>query len=134
LCGEHLSVDIMTWAINIVSGEFGIDIKEFTVAGIYYDNLFAHRWYIGSDKRVDPQDLRDRLDKVIMELNDDYTTERKAALKEVFVEVLPNKIFYNWLGKIGKIGGQHKFPRVLRNEQLEDWQRFAKGKNYSFSR
>ena len=134
LCGEHLSVDNMTSAINIVSGEFGIDIKEFTVAGIPYDNFFAHKWYIGSDKKIDPHDLRDRLDKAIMELNDDYATERKAALKEVFVEILPNKIFYDWQEKIGKIGSQHKFPRVLRNEQLEDWQRFAKGKNYSFTR
>jgi hypothetical protein len=130
LCGEHLSVDNMTSAINILSKEFGINIKEFTVAGIPYKNRFAHKWYVGSDKKVDSQNLCKRLDKVIMELNDDYTTERKAALKEIFVEILPNVVFYDWLEKIGKIGGQHKFPRVLKEKQLEDWQQFAKGKNY----
>ena len=45
LCGEHLSVDNMTRAISRVSEKLNLDIKEFTVAGIPHQNLFAHKWY-----------------------------------------------------------------------------------------
>nr|NQU93202.1 GH3 auxin-responsive promoter family protein [Bacteroidota bacterium] len=121
LCGEHLSIDNMNKAIKIVSVEFGIQINEFTVAGIPYNNLFAHKWYVGSNKKIDNGSFRKRLDQVLMELNDDYTTERKAALQEVFVEIIPNSIFYNWMEIKGKMGGQHKFPRVMKNELLNDW-------------
>ena len=124
LCGEHLSIDNMNKAIKIVSVEFGIQINEFTVAGIPYNNLFAHKWYVGSNKKIDNGSFRKRLDQVLMELNDDYTTERKAALQEVFVEIIPNSIFYNWMEIKGKMGGQHKFPRVMKNELLNDWEDF----------
>ena len=83
LCGEHLSQDNMNRAIEIVSAELNIDIKEFTVAGISYQSMFAHHWYIGTDDVVDAKVLRKRIDEVLMDLNDDYKVERIAALKEV---------------------------------------------------
>ena len=43
----------MNRAIELVSLEFNVTIKEFTVAGIPYDTLFAHHWYLGSDDVVD---------------------------------------------------------------------------------
>ncbi len=39
LCGEHLSVDNMNKAIELVSDELNIDIKEFTVAGVPYESF-----------------------------------------------------------------------------------------------
>jgi len=126
LCGEHLSVDNMNKAIEIVSEEFNVNIKEFTVAGVPYDTLFAHHWYIGVDDEVNQGDLKQRLDEVLMQLNDDYKVERSAALKEIIVDVLPNKIFYDWMKSMGKEGGQHKFPRVLQNEQLVGWTEYLK--------
>ena len=45
LCGEHLSVDNMNQAIERVSEEFNIAIREFTVAGIPEGSLFSHHWY-----------------------------------------------------------------------------------------
>lgn len=128
LCGEHLSVDNMNKAIEIVSEEFNINIKEFTVTGVPYDTLFAHHWYIGTDEQVDQARLKERLDEVLMGLNDDYKVERGAALKEIIVEVLPIHWFYDWMKTKGKEGGQHKFPRVLKNQQLEDWKVFLKSK------
>jgi hypothetical protein len=44
LCGEHLSQDNMNRAIEMVSTELKINIREFTVAGIPYKTLFAHHW------------------------------------------------------------------------------------------
>jgi hypothetical protein len=124
LCGEHLSVDNMNKAIELVSNELNLDIREFTVAGIPHDNLFAHHWYIGTDQPADPRTVKERLDQHLKALNDDYAVERSAALKEVHVDILPTQTFYSWLEAKGKSGGQNKFPRVLKNAQLEDWQAF----------
>lgn len=124
LCGEHLSVDNMNKAIELVANDLNIAVKEFTVAGIHHDNLFAHHWYVGTDDVVDKKLIRDKLDEHLKILNDDYAVERSAALKEVFVEVLPVKTFYDWMQSKGKVGGQNKFPRVIKNAQLEDWKSF----------
>ncbi|MEX2335817.1 MAG: GH3 auxin-responsive promoter family protein [Fulvivirga sp.] len=126
LCGEHMSVDNMNKAIELVSDELNIDIPEFTVAGIPHDTLFAHHWYIGTDTPVDPKLVRDKLDLYLKELNDDYAVERGAALKDVLVDVLPVNVFYNWMESKGKVGGQNKFPRVIKNAQYEDWKSFIK--------
>jgi hypothetical protein len=124
LCGEHLSVDNMNKAIELVSNEMNITITEFTVAGIPYGSLFAHHWFVGTDDAVDKMKLKERIDFHLKELNDDYAVERSAALKEVFVDVYPVKMFYDWMQSRGKVGGQNKFPRVLKKAQLEEWTAF----------
>ncbi len=126
LCGEHLSVDNMNKAIEIASNELNVSIPEFTVAGIPHDNLFAHHWYIGTNDKVDAKVLRDKIDSHLKILNDDYAVERSAALKEVVVDVLPLQKFHDYLSSKGKVGGQNKFPRVMKNAQLEDWASFLK--------
>ncbi len=124
LCGEHLSVDNMNMAIEWLSREFNVEIREYTVAGIKHNNHFAHKWYIGTNnKAINRNKLKDKLDKKLMELNDDYRTERSAALKEIFVELLPVSTFYDFLRQKGKEGGQHKFPRVI-NQLIEEWEQF----------
>lgn len=129
LVGEHLSVDNMNKAINLVSDELNISIGEFTVAGIPHENFFAHHWYIGTDDSVNAEELRHMIDAKLKELNDDYEVERKHALKEVIVDVLSEDTFMNFMRSKGKVGGQHKFPRVLKGKMLEDWQKFLKEAN-----
>lgn len=124
LCGEHLSVDNMTKAIELVSNDFNITIPEFTVAGIPFGNLFAHHWFVGADEQVDPKKLKEKIDEHLKVLNDDYAVERSAALKEVIVDVLPVRTFYDYMESKGKVGGQNKFPRVMKNAQLADWKSF----------
>lgn len=126
LCGEHLSQDNMNRAIDLVSEQLNISIPEFTVAGINYQNLFAHHWYVGTASDVDPELLRKMIDQFLGEVNDDYRVERIAALKEVFITVLPEEAFLDWMKKHGKFGGQHKFPRVMKNDRLEDWKEHIK--------
>ncbi len=124
LVGEHLSVDNMNRAIEMVSGEFNISIPEFTVAGVPAGNFFGHHWYVATDDAVDEAALTRRIDDVLKDLNDDYEVERKHALKEVRCTVLPESTFLNFMRSKGKMGGQHKFPRVLKGKMLEDWNRF----------
>ena len=123
LCGEHMSVDNMNKAIDTVSKKLGITIREFTVAGLPYENLFAHHWYIGCDNPgVDAAQVRELLDQTLCELNDDYAVERTSALKEVLVTVFPSSVFYDYLRAKGKEGAMNKFPRVLKGQQLKDWE------------
>lgn len=124
LCGEHLSVDNMNKAIELVSNELNITIPEFAVAGIPHQTLFAHRWFIGTDEVVDANKLKERIDHHLKVLNDDYAVERSAALRDIIVDVLPLNKFYDWMESKGKVGGQNKFPRVMKNAQLEEWIKF----------
>jgi hypothetical protein len=125
LCGEHMSVDNMNKAIDTVSKKLKITIREFTVEGLRYDTLFAHRWYIGcDDPTVDAEEVRKLLDETLCDINDDYAVERTSALKEVFVEMLPSNVFYDYMRNKGKVGAMNKFPRVIKGQQLEDWLNF----------
>lgn len=126
LVGEHLSVDNMNKAIKLVSEELNISIGEFTVAGIPYESFFAHHWFIATDDVVNTETLKMMIDQKLKELNDDYEVERKHALKEIFVDVLSEDVFMNFMKSKGKVGGQHKFPRVLKGKMLEEWQKFLK--------
>ncbi len=124
LCGEHLSVDNMNKAIEMVSENMNISIKEFTVAGESENNRFKHHWYISTDKDVDKVVLKNKLDFYLKELNDDYRVERGHMLHDINVDILPNNVFINWLQKEGKEGAQIKFPRVLKGKQLESWNKY----------
>lgn len=128
-CGEHLSQENMNRAIEMMGKNLNVDIREFTVAAIHYDSMFAHKWFIGTDDKLDPQKARQEIDKNLKKLNDDYRVERSAAIKEVFVEVLPIDAFYAYMKKYGKIGGQNKFPRVLKNSTYQDWEQFLRTYN-----
>ncbi len=126
LVGEHLSVDNMTTAIELTSQQLNICIPEFTVAGVPHGNFFAHEWYIATDDMVDEKKLAAVLDTKLKKLNDDYEVERAHALKAVTAHVLPEQVFLDFMKSKGKIGGQHKFPRVLKGKMLEEWTLFLK--------
>lgn len=128
LVGEHLSVENMNKAIKLASEELNISIPEFTVAGIPYNNFFAHHWYIACNDKVNAQQLIQLIDEKLKVLNDDYAVERNSALKEVFIDVLSEEDFMEFMQLKGKIGGQHKFPRVLKGTMLQDWQKFLAAK------
>jgi len=121
LCGEHLSQDNLNRAIRMFQDEYNVKINEFTITGIRYGNLFAHQWYLGSDDNIDPGLAARKLDEYLKILNDDYRVERIEAIKNVSADVLPLQVFHDWMKIRGKEGGAHKFPRVLKNDHLEQW-------------
>jgi hypothetical protein len=129
LTGEHLSVDNMNKAIELVSQEFNISIPEYTVQGFPYQQFFAHRWYIATDDAVDPDRLKERIDNQLRSLNDDYAVERDSALKEVFLEVHPVSVFMQFMEQKGKLGSQHKFPRVMKGKMLAEWESFLQSRS-----
>lgn len=125
LCGEHMSQENMNMAIKMAEDQLNIEVREFTVAGIKYDSMFAHKWFVGTDSEVDAEALREAIDENLKILNDDYRVERIAAIRNVIVEVLPSSLFYQWMRSKGKEGSQNKFPRVVKGAVLEEWEAFV---------
>lgn len=124
LVGEHLSVDNMNKAVQLVSEELNISIPEYCVTGEPSGTFFEHHWYVACDNEIDENILIQKIDAQLVQLNDDYAVERKSALKGVLITILPEKTFLSFLESKGKIGGQHKFPRVLKGAVLADWKKF----------
>ncbi len=129
ICGEHLSQENMNRAIEMLQEEFDIEVPEFTVTGIRYESLFAHKWYLGTDNKIDPEIAAKKIDEYLCLLNDDYMVERLEAIKDVFVEVLPVKTFYNYMKELGKEGSANKFPRVIKGQRHDDWEAWLRKRN-----
>ena len=127
ICGEHLSQDNMNRAIHLAEEQLNICINEFTVAGIKHDSMFAHKWYIGTNDKVDKELLKKKIDENLGILNDDYRVERIAAIKELFIEIYPLEIFYDFMRLRGKEGAQNKFPRVMKKNNLKEWETYLEG-------
>lgn len=123
LCGEHLSVDNMTEALSKVAYRNKIEVREFAViGGRNEEGQFKHTWYLGSDFAVDSlEKIQAELDYELSMLNADYLIERNFALADMDVQLVPTKVFYDFMKIKNKYGAQHKFPRVLKNKMAEDW-------------
>ena len=126
LCGEHLSVDNMSNAIQLTAKDFNISIKEFCVEGITDEDGFGHHWSVAMDDSIDQSKFSALLDENLKKLNDDYKTERTSALKKFKVNFIPLHHFYNFMDQYARIGGQSKFPRVVKGTQLNNWKNYLK--------
>jgi hypothetical protein len=64
------------------------------------------------------------LDATLAELNDDYATERKHVLTNMKLHLFPESVFYEFMDRRGKLGGQAKFPRVMPDAMFSEWIHF----------
>lgn len=126
IVGEHLSVDNMNQAVQQAEAALDIDIREFTVAAVPVGNLFTHRWYVGCEQKVNPAQLAKVIDETLQQVNDDYRIERKSVLQPIQLEVIPPHLFYQWQESRGRLGGQNKFPRVMKKDLFEAWENFVR--------
>ena len=119
--GEELIVDNTDKAIAIAAQQTGAIVNDYTAAPIYFDhsNNGAHEWLIEFEKNpVGLNDFVFELDTALKMLNSDYEAKRhkNIALRLPFVKPVPKGTFHSWLQHKGKLGGQHKVPR-LSNER-----------------
>ena len=122
LCGEHLSVDNMNQAVQLLGEKYATDFNEFTVGAISVKKSFGHQWFLPNNGlNLDPEQVSKDLDAFLCELNDDYAVERKHALKTIKVQLIPDNCFLGWMTHRGKISAQSKFPRVLKGQLLKQW-------------
>ncbi|MBK6729905.1 MAG: GH3 auxin-responsive promoter family protein [Bacteroidetes bacterium] len=119
--GEEVIVDNSDEAVRKACLATGAIIKDYTAAPIYFsgEGKGGHEWIIEFDKQ--PNDIKiftEVLDNALQSINSDYEAKRykNIALELPVIHIAPQGTFYNWLKSRGKLGGQHKVPR-LSNER-----------------
>lgn len=120
--GEELIADNADKAIAIACEQTQSVVKDYTAAPIYFgeNSPGAHEWLIEFEQMPDSLEaFRSSLDSALKQLNSDYEAKRHRdmALTMPVVHSLPQGVFNEWLKQKGKLGGQHKVPR-LSNERI----------------
>lgn len=130
--GEEVMVENTDRAIAMACSQTGAFVNDYTAAPVYFSNNSngAHEWLIEfGTPPEDPEQFADKLDAALRQVNSDYDAKRykDIALGRLILHVLPNGTFNEWLRSKGKLGGQHKVPR-LSNERntLEEILAFKK--------
>ena len=119
--GEEVIVDNSDKAITVACEKTNALVSDYTAAPVYFsDNSNgAHEWLIEFEKTPDNiTAFTYELDNALKEINSDYEAKRHKdiALRLPIIHVLPKGTFNEWLKSKGKLGGQHKVPR-LSNER-----------------
>jgi hypothetical protein len=123
--GEELVVENADIAITKASKATGAIIADYTAGPIYVQNESkgAHEWIIEFEKEPSDMDyFAEILDVTLREINSDYDAKRykNMALKAPLVHHAPKDTFYNWMKSRGKLGGQHKVPRLSNDRSYLD--------------
>jgi hypothetical protein len=123
--GEEVIIDNAERALAEACSQTGAIIRDYTAAPIYFndDECGAHEWLIEFEKRPAEFDrFVDLLDETLRRVNSDYDAKRfkDMALRRPQVKVVAQNTFFNWMKEKGKIGGQHKVPRLANNREYVD--------------
>ena len=123
--GEEVMVDNTDKAIAAAAASTGLVVKDYTAAPIYFgdQNQGAHEWLIEFENT--PESLSAftlALDQNLKSVNSDYEAKRykDIALGLPKVTALPEGLFHTWLKNKGKLGGQHKVPRLSNDRRYID--------------
>jgi hypothetical protein len=120
--GEELIVENAENAITVACQQTEALVRDFTVAPIYMQNKEKgrHEWLIEFSRLPRNLDVFiSIIDQTLKESNSDYEAKRSYNLSLDFplVKVVPKNTFEHWLSSKGKLGGQHKVPR-LSNDRI----------------
>ncbi len=123
--GEELIMDNAEKGLAYACEKTGAQVKEYTAAPVYMDEnaKCRHQWLIEFSVEPDSLDrFADLLDKKLQEINSDYEAKRSHNVTLQHLEVVkarPN-LFNDWLKSKGKLGGQHKVPRLSNSRKNMD--------------
>lgn len=121
--GEEVIVDNTDNAIKVACQQTNALLKDYTACPVYMKdgNHGGHEWLIEfnhepSDMKLFAQILDDELRKI----NSDYDAKRTNDLTLNFpiVRKARKNIFDDWLKSKGKLGGQHKVPRLSNDRKI----------------
>ncbi len=124
--GEEVMVDNSDEAISVACQKTGAIVNDYTAAPIYFSENTngAHEWLIEFEKEPAQFDaFVQELDAALQSVNSDYEAKRfkNIALSPPIVHKMPKGLFNKWLQQKGKLGGQHKIPRLSNDRKyLED--------------
>ncbi len=123
--GEEVMISNTDQAIALTSEEQHAVIRDYTVAPVYFEGnrKARHQWVI--EFETPPRDIlefTDALDRNLQSLNSDYEAKRyqDMALENLEIVSAPAGTFDRWLERKGKLGGQHKVPRLSNHRKVID--------------
>lgn len=121
--GEELIVDNAEKGLERACKETGADVREYTAAPVFMDDngKCRHQWLV--EFATMPQDLSQFahiLDESLQQINSDYEAKRykDITLQPLEIVVARKGLFDDWLKGKGKLGGQHKIPRLSNSRKF----------------
>lgn len=118
--GEELIVDNAEVGLAEACRRTGAQVLEYTAAPVFMDGdgKCRHQWLVEFAK--EPEDLKmfaNVLDETLQQINSDYEAKRykDITLQPLELVVARKGLFHDWLASKGKLGGQHKVPRLSNN-------------------
>ena len=118
--GEELMIDNAEKGLAKACEATGAQVLEYSAAPVFMDSnaKCRHQWLIEFNTMPDSlEKFRHVLDKSLQEANSDYEAKRHKdiTLQELEIIVARPNLFHDWLKQKGKLGGQHKIPRLSNN-------------------
>jgi len=121
--GEEVIIDNADKAIAEAAEKTNAVVKDYTAAPVFFteNKNGAHEWLIEFEKQ--PEDFKSftfELDEALKSLNSDYEAKRykNIALGFPIIHSLKKNTFNKWLKSKGKLGGQHKVPRLSNERKM----------------
>ena len=123
--GEELVVDNAEKGLLKACNETGAQILDYTAAPVFMDAnaQCRHQWLIEFAKKPESiEQFAEILDKELQHINSDYEAKRykNKTMQQLEIVVARENLFNDWLKSKGKLGGQHKVPRLSNNRQHID--------------
>lgn len=115
--GEELIMDNAEQGLAYACKTTGAEVLEYTAAPVFMDSeaKCRHQWLIEFSRQPSSLDaFAKTLDQRLQQLNSDYEAKRHKdiTLQQLEVVVARPNLFNDWLKSKGKLGGQHKVPRL----------------------
>lgn len=123
--GEELIMDNAEKGLAYACRETGAEVLEYTAAPVFMDEQAKcrHQWLIEFAKAPDDMEkFATLLDRKLQEINSDYEAKRykDITLQHLEINVARKDLFNDWLKQKGKLGGQHKVPRLSNSRKNID--------------
>ena len=121
--GEELIVDNAEKGLAEACRQTGAEVLEYTAAPVFMDanGKCRHQWVVEFSK--EPENIAEFariLDEYLQQINSDYEAKRYKDITLQPLELIKGRpgVFNDWLKKKGKLGGQHKVPRLCNNRDI----------------
>ena len=121
--GEELIVDNAEKGLAEACRQTGAEVLEYTAAPVFMDanGKCRHQWVVEFSREPDNlEHFASVLDETLQRLNSDYEAKRYKDITLQRLELIQGRqgIFNDWLRQKGKLGGQHKVPRLCNNRDI----------------
>lgn len=123
--GEELIQDNAEKGLDFACRQTGAEVLEYSAAPVFMDGnaKCRHQWLIEFSKEpADINEFADILDRKLQEINSDYEAKRYKDITLQPLEIVKARtgLFNDWLKSKGKLGGQHKIPRLSNHRDNID--------------